>query len=79
MIVLYFIIVSTNSKVFFFFRYSCSYLLLDRDKFFTGRVFGEKSSEVKIHMDDGLITGIIHTPDETYHIEVTAEKKTNLV
>lgn len=26
-------------------------------------------------MDDGLITGIIHTPDETYHIEVTAEKK----
>ncbi|XP_047996264.1 ADAM 17-like protease [Leguminivora glycinivorella] len=42
---------------------------VDRDNFYTGRVFGEKSSEVKLHMEDGLITGIIHTPDETYHIE----------
>ncbi|XP_063539985.1 ADAM 17-like protease [Cydia strobilella] len=42
---------------------------IDRDNFYTGRVFGEKSSEVKLHMEDGLITGIIHTPDETYHIE----------
>ncbi|XP_063367896.1 ADAM 17-like protease [Cydia amplana] len=42
---------------------------IDRDNFYTGRVFGQKSSEVKLHMEDGLITGIIHTPDETYHIE----------
>lgn len=33
-------------------------------------MFGEKASDVKLHMEDGMITGIIHTPDETYHIEV---------
>lgn len=42
---------------------------VDRDNFYTGRVFGEKTSDVKLHMEDGMITGIIHTPDETYHIE----------
>lgn len=45
-------------------------LCLDYDNFYTGRVFGEKSSDVKMHIEDGVITGIIHTPDETYHIEV---------
>lgn len=43
----------------------------DRENFYTGRVFGENISDVKLHIDDGIITGIIHTPDETYHIEVT--------
>uniref|UniRef100_A0A2A4JRN8 ADAM 17-like protease n=1 Tax=Heliothis virescens TaxID=7102 RepID=A0A2A4JRN8_HELVI len=42
---------------------------VDRENFYTGRVFGEKASDVKLHMEDGLITGIIHTPEETYHIE----------
>ncbi|CAH0399494.1 unnamed protein product [Chilo suppressalis] len=42
---------------------------VDRDNFYTGRVFGEKASDVKVHMEDGVLTGIIHTPDETYHIE----------
>ncbi|CAG5059197.1 unnamed protein product [Parnassius apollo] len=42
---------------------------VDRDNFYTGRVFGETMSDVKLHIDDGVITGIIHTPDETYHIE----------
>ncbi|CAH0724941.1 unnamed protein product, partial [Brenthis ino] len=42
---------------------------IDYDNFYTGRVFGEKSSDVKMHIEDGVITGIIHTPDETYHIE----------
>ncbi|KAM3965594.1 ADAM 17-like protease Tace [Aphomia sociella] len=42
---------------------------VDRDNFYTGRVFGEKSSDVKLHIEDGMITGAIHTPDETYHIE----------
>ncbi|XP_068622820.1 ADAM 17-like protease [Battus philenor] len=42
---------------------------VDRDNFYTGRVFGEKLSDVKIHIEEGVITGIIHTPDETYHIE----------
>lgn len=42
---------------------------VDQDNFYTGRVFGESSSDVKLHMEDGVITGIIHTPEETYHIE----------
>ncbi|KAJ2949683.1 hypothetical protein O0L34_g15610 [Tuta absoluta] len=42
---------------------------VDRENFYSGRVFGEKSSDVKLHMEDGVITGIIHTPSETYHIE----------
>ncbi|CAF4827265.1 unnamed protein product [Pieris macdunnoughi] len=42
---------------------------IDRNNFYTGRVFGQTSSEVKMHIEDGVITGIIHTPDETYHIE----------
>lgn len=45
-------------------------ILSDRNNFYTGRVFGEKLSDVKLHMEDGVLTGIIHTPDETYHIEV---------
>ncbi|KPJ03069.1 ADAM 17-like protease [Papilio xuthus] len=42
---------------------------VDRGNFYTGRVFGEKLSDVKLHIDNGVVTGIIHTPDETYHIE----------
>ncbi|CAG9790884.1 unnamed protein product [Diatraea saccharalis] len=42
---------------------------VDRGNFYTGRVFGEKASDVKLHMEDGVVTGIIHTPHETYHIE----------
>lgn len=42
---------------------------IDRDNFYSGRVFGEKTSDVKLHLEDGVMTGIIHTPDETYHIE----------
>lgn len=52
---------SKNSEMLF---------LLDQDTYYTGRVFGEKLSDVKLHMEDGIITGIIHTADETYHIEV---------
>ncbi|CAB3244600.1 unnamed protein product [Arctia plantaginis] len=42
---------------------------VDQGNYYTGRVFGEKVSDVKLHMEDGMITGIIHTPEETYHIE----------
>ncbi|XP_050667857.1 ADAM 17-like protease isoform X2 [Leptidea sinapis] len=42
---------------------------IDQENFYTGRVFGESLSDVKMHIDNGVITGIIHTPDETYHIE----------
>ncbi|XP_013183673.1 ADAM 17-like protease [Amyelois transitella] len=42
---------------------------VDRDNFYTGRVFGETASDVKLHMEDGMITGAIHLPEDTYHIE----------
>ncbi|XP_047532357.1 ADAM 17-like protease isoform X2 [Vanessa atalanta] len=46
-----------------------SIIHIDYDHFYTGRVFGEKSSDVKLHIEEGVITGTIHTPQETYHIE----------
>lgn len=45
-------------------------LNLDHDQFYDGRVFGEVESHANLHIEDGLITGSIHLPDETYHIEV---------
>lgn len=43
---------------------------LDHDSFFRGRVFGEISSHVSAHIDEGnLVTATIILPDETYHIE----------
>ncbi|XP_017778197.1 PREDICTED: ADAM 17-like protease isoform X1 [Nicrophorus vespilloides] len=42
---------------------------LDHDQFYDGRVFGEVSSHASLHIDDGVMTGSIHLPDETYHIE----------
>lgn len=34
-------------------------------------MFGEVTSEASIHIDDnGVLTGSVHLPDETYHIEV---------
>lgn len=42
---------------------------LDHDDFYDGRVFGELSSDASIHLEDGVMTGIIQTPQETYHIE----------
>ncbi|XP_023216169.1 ADAM 17-like protease isoform X2 [Centruroides sculpturatus] len=42
---------------------------VDKNQFFEGRVFGEKNSEVTAHIDDGLITAAIRTPEDTYIIE----------
>lgn len=42
----------------------------DHNDFYHGRVFGELESHVSLHMEDGVITGNIQLPDETYHIEV---------
>lgn len=42
---------------------------LDHDNFFGGRVFGEKESDANVHIENGVMTGVIHLPDETYHIE----------
>lgn len=42
---------------------------IDNDNFLQGRVFGELSSHVSVHVDDGVMTGTIHLPDEIYHVE----------
>lgn len=43
---------------------------LDHEEFYDGRVFGEKESAASVHISDGVMTASIHTPEETYHIEV---------
>lgn len=45
-------------------------MFLDHDNFYDGRVFGETSSHASLHLEDGVLTGSINLPDETYHIEV---------
>ncbi|XP_055851401.1 ADAM 17-like protease isoform X1 [Episyrphus balteatus] len=42
---------------------------MDHDHFYSGRVFGEMESNVRAHITDGLMTMVIHLPDEAYHIE----------
>ncbi|XP_018575504.1 ADAM 17-like protease isoform X2 [Anoplophora glabripennis] len=42
---------------------------INHDDFYDGRVFGETNSHVNLHMEDGVITGSIHLPDEVYHVE----------
>lgn len=46
---------------------------LDHDSFYDGRVFGELHSAASLHIDEeGIMTGTVHLPGETYHIEVSA-------
>lgn len=45
------------------------FVIVDHDDFYDGRVFGETTSHANIHLEDGVMTGSIHLPDETYHIE----------
>jgi hypothetical protein len=52
------------SNAIMFFIYS------DHENFYDGRLFGEVSSEASVHLEDGLMTASIHTPEEIYHIEV---------
>lgn len=42
---------------------------INRDDFYHGRLFGETDSHVNMHMEDGVLTGSIHLPEETYHVE----------
>ena len=42
---------------------------VDHDSFFRGRVFGEISSHVSAHIDEGVLTATIILPEDTYHIE----------
>jgi disintegrin and metalloproteinase domain-containing protein 17 len=43
----------------------------DHENFYDGRVFGEVTSEASVHLEDGVMTASIHTPEEIYHIEVS--------
>lgn len=49
----------------------------DHENFYEGRVFGEKMSDVSAHLEDGVMTATIHTPDDTYHIEVKIKSTLN--
>ncbi|XP_019760569.1 ADAM 17-like protease isoform X2 [Dendroctonus ponderosae] len=42
---------------------------IDHGSFMEGRVFGETDSHVNMHVEDGVMTGNIHMPDDIYHIE----------
>ncbi|KAK2708701.1 ADAM 17-like protease [Artemia franciscana] len=45
-------------------------VFVDDEEFFEGRVFGEISSSVKVHMSsDGILTASIRTAEDTYHVE----------
>ncbi|CAG7823334.1 unnamed protein product [Allacma fusca] len=45
-------------------------ILIDRDSFYEGRVFGEDDSDVRAHLEEnGVMTATITTRNETYHIE----------
>lgn len=50
-------------------------ILIDHENFYNGRVFGETNSHVNMHIDDGMLTGSIHLPDEIYHLEVHPNSK----
>ncbi len=60
-----------GSSQFKLISYPDSRFRLDRDNMYNGRVFGETKSSVRAHIDNGVFTGSIVLPGETYHIEVS--------
>lgn len=42
---------------------------IDHESFYEGRVFGEIKSSATVHLEDGVLTAKIETPQDTYHIE----------
>lgn len=56
--------------IYVYLKFIADFFFIDHDNFYDGRVFGETSSSASIHIDDGVLTGSINLPDETYHIEV---------
>lgn len=42
---------------------------VDKELFFEGRVFGEKDSDVSAHIEEGVLTASIRTPEDLYIIE----------
>lgn len=43
---------------------------IDHNDFYHGRVFGESVSHVSLHIENGVMTGSIHLPEDVYHVEV---------
>lgn len=58
-------------KYFFLYNFFPPHLP-DHENFYEGRVFGETISEVSAHLEDGIMTATIHTPEDTYHVEASA-------
>lgn len=44
-------------------------VFIDHEHFYEGRVFGQLKSSASVHLEDGVLTGKIVTPEEIYHIE----------
>ncbi|PNF41049.1 ADAM 17-like protease [Cryptotermes secundus] len=44
-------------------------VFVDHEDFYDGRLFGEVSSDARVHLEDGVMTATIYTPEEMYHIE----------
>lgn len=42
---------------------------IDKESFYEGRVFGESKSRAQVHIEDGMITANIKTPEDVFHIE----------
>ena len=44
-------------------------VVIDPENFYEGRVFGEVDSKAAVHMEDGVMTAKIVTPEDIYHVE----------
>ena len=50
---------------------------IDNESFYEGRVFGELKSRATVHLEDGMLTAKIETPEDIYHIEPSWRHLTN--
>ncbi len=44
-------------------------VVIDHEAFYEGRVFGEMRSRAAVHLEDGVMTAKIETPEDVYMIE----------
>ena len=42
---------------------------VDRHAWYEGRVYGQTGSHVRMHLEDGMMTARILTPDDVYNVE----------
>ena len=52
---------------------------IDHESFYEGRVFGELQSRATVHLEDGLLTAKIETPQDIYHIGKRISTPKNLL